>query len=162
MKKVIVDIYGGDNSPNEIILGCLMALEQNDALKIVMVGKVDEINEILSRHKFDNSRVEIINANSVIGCDEAPALAIKSKKDSSIVVALERLKEDREAVGFVSAGSTGAVLTGALLKVGRIEGVSRPALSPVLPTVDGGKVLLIDSGANMDAKPMQLCQFAVI
>ena len=162
MKKVIVDVFGGDNAPVEIVKGCLKALELKEDICIVMVGKLEEINKILKKYKYDNSRVEIVNADSVITCEDSPTLAIRSKKDSSLVVALEKFKDDKNIIGFVSAGSTGAVLTGALLKVGRIEGVSRPALAPILPTVDGGKVLLIDSGANMDTKPLQLSQFALM
>ena len=160
--KIIVDAFGGDNAPLEIVLGSLKALELNPDISIVLVGKIEEINKILNTQKFDNSRVEIINADSVITCEDSPTMAIRTKKDSSLVVALEKFKDDKNIIGFVSAGSTGAVLTGALLKVGRIEGVSRPALSPILPTVNGGKVLLIDSGANMDTKPVQLEHFAIM
>ena len=160
--KVVVDIYGADHSPNELIEGCLLALQNNLELEIVMVGKENEIKNYLEGKEYDANRVDIVNAESEITCNESPTSAIKTKKDSSLVVALEKVKSDRRVVGMVSAGSTGAVLTGALLKVGRIKGVSRPALSPLLPTKTGGKVLLIDSGANMDTKAIQLCHFAVM
>ena len=160
--KVVVDIYGADHSPEEIIKGCLLALEKNADLKIVMVGKLHEITKILSTQTYNANQVEIVNAENVISCDESPTMAIKTKKDSSLVIAVERTRNDSEVVGMVSAGSTGAVLTGALLKIGRIRGVSRPALAPLLPTKTGGHVLLIDSGANMDCKPVQLCHFAVM
>lgn len=160
--KVVVDIYGADHSPNELIEGCLMALKENLQLEIVMVGKENEIKAYLNDKEYDLNRVEILNAETEISCNESPTTAIKTKKDSSIVVALEKVKADRHVIGMVSAGSTGAVLTGALLKVGRIKGVSRPALAPLLPTKTGGQVLLIDSGANMDTKAIQLCHFAVM
>ena len=160
--KVVVDICGADNSPNEIMKGCLLALENNENLKIVMVGKLKEITAYLSTQTYNSNQVEILNADTVITCDESPTMAVKTKKNSSLVVATERTKADSEVIGMVSAGSTGAVLTSALLKIGRIKGVSRPALAPLLPTKNGGNVLLIDSGANMDCKPLQLCHFAVM
>ena len=160
--KVVVDIYGADHSPDEIIKGCLIAIQKNPDLKIVMVGDLKEITAFLSNQTYNSNQIEIVNAEEVITCEDIPTVAIKTKKNSSLVVAVERTKIDSEVVGMVSAGSTGAVLTGALLKIGRIKGVSRPALAPVLPTKNGGKVLLIDSGANMDCKPVQLCHFAVM
>ena len=106
--------------------------------------------------------MEIVHCTEVITNDDAPTLAIRQKKDSSLVVALKMLKEDADAAGFVSAGSTGAVLTGALLRVGRIRGISRPAVCPALPTAKGGKVLIIDAGANAECKPVNLCHFALM
>lgn len=159
--KILVDAYGGDNAPQEIINGALLALYKYPELKITLVGKEDELNNILSEKSFDKNRLSIIPASEVIDCDDAPVNAIRTKKDSSIVVALDNLKTN-EYDGLVSAGSTGAVLSGAVLKLGRLNNVSRPALAPLLPTKNGGRVLLIDGGANMDCKPINLCHFALM
>jgi len=159
--NIIVDGFGGDNAPGEIVNGVLLALYQYRDLQITLVGKEDVLREILSTKTYDADRLSIVNATEVIDCNEAPVEAIRSKKDSSIVVGLNLLKTGNYA-GFVSAGSTGAVLSGAVLKLGRLPNVTRPALAPMLPTVTGGKVLLIDCGANMDSRPMHLCHFAVM
>ncbi len=162
MKRIIIDAFGGDNAPKEIILGALSALEQNKDFIAVLVGRKTEIEKILACENYDKSRVEILDAEDVITCEEEPAMAIRKKTNSSIVVGLKELKEKEDAVAFVSAGSTGAVLVGATLRLGRIKGVNRPALCPVLPTITGGKVLLLDSGANADCKHVNLCQFALM
>lgn len=160
--KIVVDIYGGDNAPDEILKGCVMALNSNREISLVMVGKGSEMRSKLENENYDKSRVEFVDAPDVITCDDVPTTAIRTKKDSSLVRALEVTKDDPECVGMVSAGSTGAVLTGAFLKIGRIKGIARPALAPVLPTVEGGSVLLIDCGANVDCKPNMLEQFALM
>ena len=160
--KIVVDIYGGDNAPDEILKGCVMALNSNREISLVMVGKESEMHSKLENENYDKSRVEFVDAPDVITCDDVPTTAIRTKKDSSLVRALEVTKDDPECVGMVSAGSTGAVLTGAFLKIGRIKGIARPALAPVLPTVEGGSVLLIDCGANVDCKPNMLEQFALM
>ena len=160
--KIVVDIYGGDNAPDEILKGCVMALNSNREISLVMVGKESEMRSKLENENYDKSRVEFVDAPDVITCDDVPTTAIRTKKDSSLVRALEVTKDDPECVGMVSAGSTGAVLTGAFLKIWRIKGIARPALAPVLPTVEGGSVLLIDCGANVDCKPNMLEQFALM
>ena len=160
--KIVVDIYGGDNAPDEILKGCVMALNSNREISLVMVGKESEMRSKLENENYDKSRVEFVDAPDVITCDDVPTTAIRTQKDSSLVRALEVTKDDPECVGMVSAGSTGAVLTGAFLKIGRIKGIARPALAPVLPTVEGGSVLLIDCGANVDCKPNMLEQFALM
>lgn len=162
MIKIVVDAMGGDNAPQEIVKGALAALEQDKALKVVLTGDEGKIKNSLSGQKYDASRLEIVHCAEVITNDDAPTVAIRQKKDSSLVVALKILKEDEEAKGFVSAGSTGAVLTGALLRVGRIRGISRPAVCPALPTAKGGKVLIIDAGANAECKPVNLAHFAIM
>ena len=162
MIKIVVDAMGGDNAPQEIVKGALAALEQDKALKVVLTGDEGKIKNSLSGQKYDASRLEIVHCTEVITNDDAPTVAIRQKKDSSLVVALKILKEDEEAKGFVSAGSTGAVLTGALLRVGRIRGISRPAVCPALPTAKGGKVLIIDAGANAECKPVNLAHFAIM
>ena len=161
--KILIDAFGGDNAPREIIDGTISAIKVRDDFTAVLVGKEEVINEILKEYTYDKSRVEILNADEVITCEEEPTVAIRKKPNSSICVAFKELKENAEAGAFVSAGSTGAVLVGATLKLGRLKGVNRPALCPILPTmVDGKSVLLLDSGANADCKPINLCQFALM
>ena len=160
--KVAVDVMGGDYAPDEIIAGCVKALNERPGFGIVMFGDELVIEKKLTEYSVKADRIEIVHTTEVITNDEVPTTAIKTKKDSSLVKAFERVKADEECVGMVSAGSTGAVLTGATLKIGRIKGVSRPALSPLLPTLTGGKVLLVDCGANVDCKPHMLHQFAVM
>lgn len=159
--KIVIDAYGGDNSPSAMVKGTLAALKEQD-FEAVIVGKEDEINEILVAEGYDKSKVSVVNASEVIDCNEPPVEAIKKKTDSSLVRAIKLLKEDEDAKAFVSAGSTGAVLTAAVLLTKRIEGINRPALSPVLPTMKGGGAMLLDCGANVDCKPLNLLQFAVM
>ncbi len=161
--KILIDAFGGDNSPSEIIAGAILAVNEREDFTAVLVGKKQEIENELKKHVFASGRVEILNADEVISCEEEPTLAIRRKPESSISVAFKELKENDEAKAFVSAGSTGAVLVGATLKLGRIDGVNRPALSPILPTFKGDKkALLLDCGANADCKAINLCQFALM
>lgn len=160
--KIIVDAFGGDNAPREIVLGAVDALNSDKAINVVLSGKRAEIEKLLSGCEYDGSRVEILEASEVITNDDSPTAAIKQKKDSSLVKALELLASDDTAGGFVSAGSTGAVLAGAFMKVGRIKGISRPALAPVLPTVTQKRVVLCDCGANVDCKAVNLLHFAIM
>ena len=162
MTKIILDAMGGDNAPEEIVKGAVQALNADKNLKVVLTGDEPKIAAVLSALSYDKSRLEIVNCTEVITNDDVPTAAIRQKKDSSLVVALKMLKEDDEAKGFVSAGSTGAVLTGALLRVGRIRGISRPAVCPALPTAKEGKVCIIDAGANAECKPVNLCHFAIM
>ena len=154
---IALDAMGGDNAPKEIIKGAVEALA-DDRVNILLVGKKETIEQELSAYKYNAGRVEIINASEVIENDEQPTYAIRRKKNSSIVIGLNLLKEDR-AKAFVSAGATGALLTGATLIAGRINGAERPALGTLLPN-DKGFSFLIDSGANVDPKPNYLLQFA--
>ena len=154
--KIIVDAMGGDNAPSEIIKGAVEAASKVDAT-IVLVGNAKVIKKHLDEFgQPDNVKVK--HAGEVITNDEVPTKAIKTKKDSSMVVGLNMLKE-KEGEVFISAGSTGALLTGALLIVGRIKGISRPALCPTLPSQDGPFVI-VDAGANTNCKPEYLVQFA--
>ena len=162
MIKIIVDAMGGDNAPQEIVRGAAAALAADKRLSVVLTGDEGKIRECLADLSYDAARLKVVHCTEVITNDDAPTLAIRQKKDSSLVVALKMLKEDAEAGGFVSAGSTGAVLTGALLRVGRIRGISRPAVCPALPTAKGGRVLIIDAGANAECKPINLCHFALM
>lgn len=161
--KIIIDAFGGDNAPDEIIAGALEALEEKNNFTAVLCGKSDIIQEKLKAYSYDKTRVEILNAEEVITCEEEPTFAIRRKPNSSICVAFKELKNNDDAKAFVSAGSTGAVLVGATLKLGRISGVNRPALCPVIPTLkDDKNVILLDAGANADCKGINLCQFAIM
>lgn len=160
--KIIIDAYGGDHSPEEIVKGSIDALNEKDGFDIVLVGKQDGINAILQTLTYDKARVCVENATEVIGCDESPTEAIRVKKDSSIVKCVRLLKEDENAKAFVSAGSTGAVLTASVILSRRIKGVIRPALAPLLPNQKGGQTMLLDCGANVDCKANWLVQFAVM
>lgn len=160
--KIIIDAMGGDNAPEQIVLGALDALKADKSVSVTLVGNADGINNVLKENEYDKSRLQIIAANDVISNDESPTMAIKTKKESSLVKAFEALMSDESCGGMVSAGSTGAVLVGAFMKVGRIKGVSRPALAPVLPSLTGKGVVLCDCGANVDSKPINLLHFAIM
>ena len=160
--KIVVDAFGGDYAPYEIVAGSVKALQENQELEVVLVGDKDKITEILQQLVFVSDRLEIVHAPDVVTMDESPTVAIRTKKTSSIVVAYDYLKQNDDAVALVSAGSTGATLTGAVLKLGRVKGVSRPALAPILPTVNDGKVMLLDCGANAECKAENLLDFAIM
>ena len=160
--KIVLDVYGGDYAPTKILKGAVMALNCEKPISLVLTGREDEIKRELELLGCDMSRVEIIDAPEVITNDDVPTTAIRSKKNSSLVAALTALKEREDCVGMVSAGSTGAVLAGSIFILGRIKGISRPALAPLLPTLPGGEVLLIDCGANVDCKPQNLVDFAIM
>lgn len=156
--KVAVDAHGGDNAPTEVVKGVVMALNELDNLKVYLVGMEDIINKELEGKTYDKDRLEIVNATEIIQMAEPPVAAIRRKKDSSIVKGMH-LVRNGEADAFVSCGSTGAVLVGGQVIVGRLKGVERPPLAPLIPTAKGF-TLLIDCGANVDAKPSNLVQFA--
>lgn len=158
--KIVLDVFGGDNAPNEILEGAAKALKSSEGFTLVLSGKREVIEEFIAREDVDGARVELLEAEDVITNDDVPTDAIRSKTSSSIVRALDYLNENPDAAGFVSAGSTGAVLTGAVLLLKRIRGINRPALAPVLPTVTDKNVLLIDCGANVEPKALNLVQFA--
>ena len=160
--KIVIDAFGGDYSPEEIVKGAITSLNLIKDLELILTGDKEKIESLLKEYGYSGERMEIIHAPEVISPDETPTMAIRRKKDSSLVAALTALKERDDVIGMVSAGSTGAVLAGGLFIVGRMEGVKRPALSPFLPTVTGGKTLLIDCGANVDCKPEYLQQFAIM
>jgi glycerol-3-phosphate acyltransferase PlsX len=157
---VAVDAMGGDNAPVELVKGAVEATKESDKLIVRLFGDETIIKEELKKYEFNAEQVEIKHTTEVIETGEHPVEAIRSKKDSSIVVAMKQVRHG-EADAFVSAGSTGAVLVGGQTIVGRIKGVERPALAPLLPTAKGA-TLLIDCGANVDAKPSYLVQFAQI
>lgn len=155
---VALDAMGGDNAPVQIIKGAVDAVNENDKVIVKVVGPEDVVKSELAKYTYDTNRIIVVNATEVIETAEPPVMAIRKKKDSSLVVALNLVKKG-EADAFVSAGSTGAVLVGAQLIVGRIKGIDRPPLAPVLPTAKG-PALLVDCGANVDARPDHLVKFA--
>lgn len=158
MTKVAVDAMGGDNAPAEIIKGAIEAVMENSRIKVYLTGRQDAIKKELVQYTYNKEQIEIVNAEEIIETAEPPVMAIRKKKDSSIVVALNLVK-DGVCDAFVSAGSSGAVLVGGQLIVGRIKGIERPPLAPLIPTGTGCS-LLIDCGANVDARPSHLVQFA--
>lgn len=158
--RVAVDAMGGDHAPSEIVKGAVDAVNQRSEIKVFLVGQEELILEELKKYSYKQEQIEVVNATEVIETAEPPVLAIRSKKDSSIVVALNLVKKE-EADAFVSSGSTGAILVGGQLIIGRIKGIERPALAPLIPTEKGAS-LLIDCGANVDARPSHLVQFAKI
>lgn len=166
MLKIAVDAMGGDNAPAEIVKGALQALEKRSGFSVVLTGDEKAITAEIEKYKRENkvdlSRVTVVHCTEVITNDDVPTSAVRSKKDSSLVVGMKMLKEDDEVGGFVSAGSTGAVLTGGIMLIGRIKGVLRPALCPAIPNVHGAQTLLCDCGANAECKPAYLAQFGVM
>ena len=160
--KLAIDVMGGDHAPDAILEGCLQALSMlQPETELLLFGDSAAINGSLRTVGDAGGRLHVYPTTEVIGCDEAPTRAIRAKKDSSLVRAVQAVA-DGEADCVVSAGNTGALLTAATLIIRRIDGVKRPALAPLLPTVAGNGVLLIDSGANTDCKPAYLQQFALM
>lgn len=155
---VAVDAMGGDNAPYEIIKGAVDAVNGNPKIKVILVGVEDTINNVLKDMTYKKEQIEIVDAPEIIATEDPPVLSIRKKKKSSIVIGQTLVKEGK-ADGFVSSGSTGAVLVGAQLIVGRLKGVERPPLAPLIPTKKGFS-LLLDCGANVDARPSHLLQFA--
>ena len=156
--KVVLDAMGGDNAPKEMIKGAVEAVSKEAGLKVILVGREEEITSELSSYNYKKEQIEVVNATEVIETAEPPVNAIRRKKDSSIVVGMKMVKKG-EADAFVSAGSSGAILVGGQTIVGRLKGVERPPLAPLIPT-EKGVSLLIDCGANVDARPSHLVQFA--
>ncbi|MFG6328312.1 MAG: phosphate acyltransferase PlsX [Lachnospiraceae bacterium] len=158
MIKVVVDAMGGDNAPEAPVKGAVEALGEVSNLSIILAGRTDDINRELGKYTYDKERISIVHADDVIGFNEPPVMAIRKKKNSSIVTGMNLVKHG-DADAFVSAGSTGAILVGGQFVVGRIKGVERSPLAPLIPTAKG-PALLIDCGANVDAKASHLVQFA--
>ena len=156
--NVALDAMGGDNAPEEIVKGAVDAVNENKNVRVYLTGRKEIVESELRKHKYPEDRIEIVEASEVIEMGEAPVMAIRKKRDSSIVAALNLVK-DGKCDAFVSAGSTGAVLAGGQLLVGRIRGVERPPLAPLIPTAKGVS-LLVDCGANVDARSTHLVQFA--
>lgn len=162
--KILIDAMGGDNSPDEIIKGCVQTVDELES-EIILIGDESKINEkvkdFYGKDSIEevNPKLTVKNASEIISNHESPTEAIRSKKDSSMVVGFKMLK-DGEGDVFISAGSTGAFMAGGLLLVGRIKGIDRPALCPILPSHSGKGFMLIDSGANTNCRPNNLLQFA--
>lgn len=161
MVKIIVDAMGGDFAPAQQVQGCVKALQADKELSLILVGDQAQVQAELAKYKYDASRIEIVHTTETITMEEIPTKAVKTKKDSSLVVAFRLLKEGK-ADGLVSSGSTGAVLTAGVLILGRIKGVSRPALCPAIPNYRGETTLICDCGANLECKPINLVHFSLM
>lgn len=161
MIKIAIDAMGGDFAPKEQVKGAVLALEKEKDFIVVLCGDEKKIAEELSQYEYDKSRVEIVHAPEVITNDDIPTKAVRTKKDSSTVKAFSLAKEGA-ADAVVSSGATGAVLTAGVLTLGRIKGVSRPALCPRLPDLSGRGTLLCDCGANLECKSVNLVHFAMM
>ena len=157
MIKIAVDAMGGDNAPQALIEGAYLALEEFDNIEIQLYGKQEAMAPFLK----DHARLTVVQCEEVVEMDDDPARAVRRKKDSSMARMLEAVTNG-EADACLSAGSTGALMAGGLFKVGRIEGVARPALATTLPTLNGDGFLMLDLGANADAKPEYLQQYAIM
>ncbi|MCI9372512.1 MAG: phosphate acyltransferase PlsX [Lachnospiraceae bacterium] len=156
--KVAVDAMGGDNAPAEIVKGAVEAIQENSKVKVYLVGNEDAMKKELAGYQYPEEQLMLVPASEVIETAEPPVMAIRKKKDSSLVKALYLVK-DGTCDAYVSAGSSGATLVGGQVIVGRIKGVERPPLAPLIPT-EKGCALLVDCGANVDARPSHLVQFA--
>ena len=156
--RVAVDAMGGDNAPFVTVKGSVDAVKENGNLKVFLVGQEEAVNAELSKYDYPKDKIEVVNATEVIEMAEPPVMAIRKKKDSSIVKAMYMVAHG-EADAYVSAGSTGATLVGGQVIVGRLKGVDRAPLAPLIPT-EKGTSLLIDCGANVDARSSHLVQFA--
>ncbi|MBO4940223.1 MAG: phosphate acyltransferase PlsX [Clostridia bacterium] len=161
MTRIVIDAMGGDFAPKQQVLGCVEALNNDKDLYLILCGDETQIKEELKNCQYDQTRLEIVHTTEVIGMEEVPTKAVKTKKDSSTVVAFRKLKEGY-ADGLVSSGSTGAVLTAGVLVLGRLKGVSRPALCPIIPNHKGTGTFLCDCGANLECKPINLAHFAIM
>ncbi|MBQ3660321.1 MAG: phosphate acyltransferase PlsX [Bacteroidales bacterium] len=162
MLKILLDCFGGDRSPQANIEGALAALKQFGDLHLILTGDESAIKNCLQGASYDAGRLEIVHAPEVIGCDEQPINAIRLKKESSMMKAVRMLRDDDSISAMVSIGSTGALVAAALTRIGRVKGVIRPAFCPILPTMDGGKVGICDSGANVEVTPEMLRQFGIM
>ena len=158
--RVVVDAMGGDNAPGEIVKGAVEAVQAENDIKVFLVGRQDAVNAELAKYTYDKEKIEVVHAEEVIEMAEPPVNAIRKKKQSSLVIGMNMIKH-QEADAIVTAGSTGATLVGGQVLVGRIKGIERPPLAPLVPT-EKGVSLLIDCGANVDARPSHLVQFAQI
>lgn len=160
MEKVVIalDAMGGDYAPEQTVKGAVEAVNSSDEIRVILVGKQDMIAKELEKYEYAKEDIKVVHASEIIDMGDVPTVAIKDKKDSSLVVAM-RLVREGKADALVSAGSTGAVLVGGQLVVGRLKGIKRPPLAPFIPTTKGFS-LLIDCGANVDARPEHLVQFA--
>ena len=162
MIKIIVDCFGGDHCPEAPVQGALAALSANPELYVILTGDEEILRQQLSGKDYDAARLEIVHAPQVIGCDEKPTDVIRLKRESSMMKGIMMLRDRDDIAALVSTGSTGALVTGALVRIGRIPGIIRPAFCPLLPTMNGGLVGICDSGANVEVTSAHLRQFAIM
>ena len=162
MIKILVDCFGGDHCPEAPVNGALAALRVNPDLQLLLTGDETRLKKELEDKEYDAARLEIIHAPEVIGCDEKPTDVVRLKRNSSMMKAIILLRDRDDIAAMVSTGSTGALVTGALVRLGRIPGVIRPAFCPILPTMNGGIVGICDSGANVEVTSAHLRQFAIM
>lgn len=155
--KIAIDAMGGDHAPKVVVEGAMAAIQDRKDVEIVLVGDENEIEKYLT----NSERVSIIHTDEVIGPDDEPIRAVRRKKNASLVLAANEVKEKR-ADAYISAGNTGALVVSGLFIIGRTKGIDRPALSPTLPTRDGRGFLLLDAGANVDATANNLVQYAIM
>ncbi len=160
MIKIVLDCYGGDRSPSVNVEGAVKALNDNNDIYLILSGKTEELTNELNKYTYDKTRLEIVDEQDIITCDDKPTDAIRRKKESSMVKAFDILKQNDDVNALISIGSTGAVLVGSVLKIGRIKGVDRPAFCPILPTMNKKIVGICDSGANAECDVTNLVQFA--
>lgn len=156
--RVALDAMGGDNAPGEIVKGAIEAIKENKNIYVCLVGIEDKIREELKKYDYPSDQLEVVHASEVITTEEAPVNAIRRKRDSSIRVG-QNMVRSGEVDAFVSAGSSGAVLVGGQLVVGRVKGVERAPFGTLIPTTKGVSII-VDAGANVDARPSHLVQFA--
>lgn len=159
MIHVAVDAMGGDHAPVAVVEGALLALQAQENLRLTLVGKEREIRDVLNRHPYPHERVAILATEEVVLSEDQPSMALRRKKDSSMMKAIGLVKEG-EAQAVISAGNTGALMAGGLFILGRIKGIDRPALAIMVPTRKGTPTVLLDVGATMDAKAENLLQYA--
>ena len=162
MIKIIVDCFGGDHCPEAPVEGALASLAKNPNLSVILTGDESILRKCLEGKVYDASRLEIVDAPEVIGCDEKPTDVVRLKRNSSMMKGIIMLRDRDDIAAMVSTGSTGALVTGALVRLGRIPGVIRPAFCPLLPTMDGGIVGVCDRGANVEVTSAHLRQFAIM
>lgn len=155
--KIAIDAMGGDHAPKAVVLGAIKAVETFSDIHITLVGKEEEIRKYLTKEE----RISILHTDEVIEATDEPVRAVRRKKNASMVLTAQQVKEG-DADACISAGNTGALMAAGLFVIGRIEGIERPALSPTMPTTDGKGFIMLDVGANVDAKPMHLYQYAVM
>mgnify|MGYP006272611273 FL=1 len=159
--NIVLDAMGGDNAPEEIVKGAVEACELDNSFNLTLVGKKDLIEKELKKYSnYEKDRIQIKNATEVITMNDSPAKALRRKKDSSLAIGSNLIKENK-GDAFISAGNTGAVMAAGLFNIGRLSGIKRPSISTAFPA-KGGQTLLMDAGANTDSKPENLHQFAVM
>ena len=155
--RIVIDAMGGDHAPEAVVKGAMLAAKAHKDLTVVLVGDEAKIKPYLTSAE----RIEIIHTTTVISGDDEPVKAVRRKKDASLVLMANEVKEQR-ADACISAGNTGALMSAGLFQVGRIKGIERPALSPTLPTIDQKGFVLLDVGANVEAKPKHLLQYGIM